>query len=108
MRAAVHARLDTLTTHWYFTHFLCDNVESWATGESAHLKTMDLYGEIVSSYTLAYDALNAEITETQRLDHKMKKRNRPHFPWDSDVLLWRRGRSNTRAGAVRPGAVLGP
>lgn len=58
-RAAAHVLLDTSTTHWYFTHFLCDDVGSWATAEGAHLKT-DLHGEIVSSYTSAYDALNRD------------------------------------------------
>lgn len=77
MRAAVHilkALLDTLTTLWYFTHFF-----SLGCVEGTHLKKMALYWEIITVYTLAYPALNAEITKMRRLDHKAKKWKQTSF-----------------------------
>jgi len=35
--------------------------------------------EIVTAYTLARNVLNAEMTETRRLDHKAKKRQQTSF-----------------------------
>lgn len=90
-RAAVHtlkALLDTLTRHpnptlVFYSFYLfvlgCSDVGSWATVEGVHLKRMALYWEIITAYTLAYNALNAVITETRRLDHKAKKRKQTSF-----------------------------
>lgn len=70
----------TLVFYSFYLFVLgCDDAGSWATVEDAHLKRMALYWEIITAYTLAYNALNAEITETRRLDHKAKKRKQTLF-----------------------------